>query len=83
MREQRLAGLLGTDLVLHSSKPETKAGEKEGGAGIPWIRDYESARAVVKRPEMSCLFALGDTHRNYLARSFDQTGAALASTLRA
>src|SRR5437899_10644123 len=42
---------------------ETKARENPGGSDIPWIRNYENARAVVKRPEPSGLFILGDTHR--------------------
>jgi hypothetical protein len=46
---------------------EAKAGKNAGGADIPRIRNYEGARAVVKRPEASCLFVLGDTHRKYLA----------------
>src|SRR5207302_11351798 len=46
---------------------ETKAGEKLGGADIPWIRNDEDAWAVVKRAEASRLFVLGDTHKSYLA----------------
>lgn len=42
--------------------PEAKAGENTGGADIPGIRNYKSARAVVKSPEAGCLFVLGNAH---------------------
>jgi hypothetical protein len=45
---------------------EAKAGEKLGGADIPWIRNDEGAWAVVKRAEASRLFVLRDTHKSYL-----------------
>ena len=44
---------------------EAKAGEKLGGADIPWIRNDEGAWAVVKRAEANRLFVLGGTHRNF------------------
>ena len=38
---------------------EAKASENAGGANIPWIRNYERARAAVKRTETNGLFVLG------------------------
>jgi hypothetical protein len=56
---------------------EAKAGENAGGADVPWIRNYEGARAVVKGAEASRLVVLGDTHRSCLAiRSPDSTPTA-------
>ena len=41
---------------------ETKAGQNARRAGVPRIRNYKRPRAVVKCPETSCLFILGNTH---------------------
>ena len=46
--------------------PEAKADKNAGGADIPRIRNYEGARAVVKRAEASTLIVLRQTHRGYL-----------------
>lgn len=33
---------------------EAKSGENAGEANIPWIRNYERTRAVVKSPKAGC-----------------------------
>jgi hypothetical protein len=43
---------------------KAKAGEKSGGADIPWIRNYKGARAIVKRAEAGCLFVLSDSRNS-------------------
>ncbi len=49
---------------------EAKASEQACGADIPWVGNYENARALVKRAEANCLFILGNSHRSYLAIKF-------------
>src|SRR5258708_1166815 len=46
---------------------EAESGEKAGGADVPWVRNYERARAVVEGAEASCFFVLGEAHKSYLA----------------